>query len=170
MHRREVWPVRSSWTTHGARLPLLAQKEQALFSPGRPGFPRFCFPPLRSAPEAAYNVLRVPTWPNHTSVPGTHLYASNGTAQATDALQGHVSLERVKRAEAAPVCYRKTLSHEAHSGSPVAPTRKTETVSRFSSSKCLSKTMIRSPDTSRSLDSNGRERDQRYSPWEENTS
>ncbi len=51
------------------------------------------------------NVLRVPTWPNHTSVPGTHLRAYNSTAQATDTLQGHVSLERAKRAEAAPVCY-----------------------------------------------------------------
>jgi len=41
------------------------------------------------------NVLRVPTWPSHTSVRGTHPWGYNSTAQATDTLQGHVSLERV---------------------------------------------------------------------------
>ena len=45
---------------------------------------------------ALVNVLRVPTWPNHTSVPDTHLHAYNSTAQGTDELQGHVPLERTK--------------------------------------------------------------------------
>ena len=51
------------------------------------------------------NVSRVPTWPHHTSVPGNRPGAYNGTARATNTLQGHVSLERAQRAEAAPECY-----------------------------------------------------------------
>ena len=47
----------------------------------------------------------MPTWPNHTSVPATYLAGFISTALATDTLQGHVSLERAERAEAAPVCY-----------------------------------------------------------------
>ena len=50
------------------------------------------------------NVLRVPTWPHHTSAPGTQPCVYNGAAQATHKLQGHVSLKRAQRAEAAPVC------------------------------------------------------------------
>ena len=42
------------------------------------------------------NVLRVPTWPNHTSVPATYLAGFISTALATDTLQGHLSLERTK--------------------------------------------------------------------------
>jgi len=61
MHRREVWPDRSSGATHGARLHLLAQKKQPLLRPGRPGSPWFCFQPLSSAREPAHNVQRVPT-------------------------------------------------------------------------------------------------------------
>ena len=38
----------------------------------------------------------------------THLRGSITTAPAIDLLQGHVSLERAQRAEAAPVCYRKS--------------------------------------------------------------
>jgi len=62
----------------------------------------------------ASNVLRVPTWPHHTSRGRQPSARDISTAHATYPPWGHVSLERAQRAEAAPGCYEQSRS----SGSP----------------------------------------------------
>ena len=50
-----------------------------------------------------------------------HLGGYNSTPQPTDTLQGHVSLERAKRAQAAPLCYRECRTLKGPSALPVPP-------------------------------------------------